>query len=175
METTHRNERLKRHRLQLRKRVDLGRNGLLIIMAVTLLNQFLLMFGVEYHFLFSSAVPYYLNWLGRELAVNGNMEAFHAIAVILTVLIYAAYGACWLLSAQRREWMLAALGLYSVDTLLLVIFSATLLENPASCLFEILTHLAGVFLLFVADRAAARLSQLPHPKRSERRVEADPE
>ena len=155
----------KRLRARLRQQINWGRNALLVILAVTLLNQFLLMIGLNYHFLFSSAVPYYLNWLGKELAANGDMGVFKAIAVILTMLMYVAYIACWLLSAQRREWMLAALGLYGIDTLLLVIFSMTLLENPASCLFEILTHLVGLWLLYVAVGASNRLSKMPRKPR----------
>lgn len=158
----------KRYRLRLRKQVDLGRNALLVILAVTLINQLMLMIGIDYHFLFSSAVPYYLYWLGRELSAAADMTAFRVIAVMLTVMLYVAYIACWLLSVHRREWLLAALGLYGVDTLLLVIFCLTLLENPASCLFEIVTHLLGLWLLYVAVAAANRLGRMPRPKRPER-------
>ena len=161
----------KRLRVRLRQQVNWGRNALLVILAVTLLNQFLLMIGLNYHFLFSSAVPYYLNWLGKELAAHGAVGALKGIAVVLTMLMYVAYIACWLLSAQRREWMLAALGLYGIDTLLLVIFSLTLLKNPASCLFEILTHLVGLWLLYVAVGAANRLSKLPRKPRVPRPVQ----
>ena len=155
----------KRYRLKLRQQINWGRNALLVILAVTLLNQFLLMIGVNYHFLFSSAMPYYLNWLGRELAAHGDVSAFRVLAVVLTMAMYVAYVACWLLSAQRKEWMLGALGLYAVDTLLLIIFSLTLLKNPASCLFEILTHLVGLWLLYVAFGASERLSRMPRQRR----------
>lgn len=168
MDTAQRANAEKRHRMKLHKQLNWGRNALLAILAITLINQFLLMIGVNYHFLFSSAVPYYLNWLGRELAAQGDVSAFRAIAVILTMLMYVAYIACWLLSAQKREWMTAALGLYGIDTLLLVIFALTLLENPASCLFEILTHLVGLWLLYVAVGAANRLSRLPRQQRTPR-------
>lgn len=162
----------KRYRLRLRQQINWGRNALLAILAITLLNQFLLMIGVDYHFLFSSSVPYYLNWLGRELAAHGDVSVFRVLAVILTMLMYVAYIACWLLSAQRREWMIAALGLYGIDTLLLIIFSLTLLENPASCLLEILTHAIGLWLLYVAVGAADRLSKLPRQRRMAREAAA---
>ena len=155
----------KRLRLRLRQQIGWGRGALLVILAVTLLNQLLLMLGVEYHFLFSAAVPYYLNWLARELGANGNVGLFSALAVVLTIAVYAAYIACWLMSAQRKEWIIAALGLYGLDTLLLVIFALTLLENPASCLLEILTHGVGIALLVVAVRAAEQLSRMPKRRR----------
>lgn len=165
METTHRVPAEKRLRMRLRKQVEWGRWCLLAILAISLLNQILLMFKVNYHFLFSASVPYYLNWLGRELGAHADLAAFKVLAVILTMLIYAAYIACWMMSAQRREWLLAALGLYGVDTLLLIIFCLTLLENPSSCLLEILTHGIGLWVLYVSFRAAERLSSLPRPRR----------
>lgn len=162
METIQRD--MDRNRLQLRKRlrqqVQWGRMGILAILAVTLLNQILLLCKVNYHFHFSASLPYYLNWLSRQMGMGG----FKAMAVILTILVYAGYIACWLLSAQQREWLVAALGLYAVDTVLLIIFAFTLLDNPASCLLEILTHGAGLALLWWAVRAANQLSRMPRPR-----------
>lgn len=162
METTRRVPAEKRLRLRLRQRVGWGRSALLVILAVTLINQILLMLHVDYHFLFSAAMPYYLNWLVRELGATG---AFPALVTVLTIALYAVFIACWLMSSQRKEWLVAALGLYGLDTLLLIIFTLTLLQNPASCLLEILTHGIGIALLVVAVQAAERLSRMPKPRR----------
>ena len=162
MDTARRVPADKRIRQRLRQQVGWGRNGLLAILAITLINQLLLMLQVEYHFLLSAAVPYYLNWLVRELGATG---AFPALATVLTIALYAAYIACWLMSSQRKEWLVAALGLYGLDTLLLVIFTLTLLDNPASCLLEILTHGIGIALLVIAVRAAEQLSRMPKQRR----------
>ena len=155
-----------KRRKKLRQNIMVGRMAMLMILAVSLLNQLLLLLKVEYHFLFSASMPYYLNWLARELGGQGGVTAFKVLAVLLTVLIFAAYVACWLLSGQRREWLLAALGLYSADTLVLIIFSFALLENPASCLLEVLTHLVCLWLLYTAFQSARRLSRMPKRRRS---------
>ena len=157
METARRVPAEKRQRLRLRQQIGWGRTALLVIMGVTLLNQILLMLRVDYHFLFSAAVPYYLNWLVQELGAQSDVGAFEALAVVLTVLLYGAYVVCWLQSAQRKEWLVASLGLYGLDTLLLIIFCLTLLEN--------LTHGVGLALLVVAVRAAEQLSRLPRQRR----------
>ena len=173
METERRVQADKRLRLRLRQQVGAGRMALLAILAVTLLNQIMLALGINYHFHFSAAVPYYMNWLVRELGASG---AFPFLATVLTLGLYAAYGACWLLSAQQKQWLLASLGLYGVDTLLLIIFALTLLENPASCLLEILTHGVGLVLLVFALRAAEQLSRMPRQRRTpggQRREGAD--
>lgn len=161
METTPRTDPDRRLRRQLRQRIEWGRWGILGIMAITLINQILLLCGEGYHFLFSAAIPYYLNWLAIQL----DITAFKAVATILTLLLYVAYAACWLLSGRQREWMMAALGLYGVDTILLIIFALTLLENPTSCLLEVLVHCLCMVLLFFAYRAAEQLSRMPRRRR----------
>ena len=79
METIQRN--MDPNRLQLRKKlrqqIQWGRMGLLVILAVSLLNQILLLCKVNYHFHFSAALPYYLNWLSRQMGLDG----FKAMAV----------------------------------------------------------------------------------------------
>lgn len=165
METARRVPAEKRLRMRLRQQIGWGRTGLLAILAVTLLNQVLLMFHVDYHFLFSAAVPYYLNWLVQELGANSDVGLFRFMATVLTILLYGAYIACWLQSAQRKEWLVAALGLYALDTVLLIIFCLTLLENPASCLLEVLTHGVGMALLVMAVLAAEQLSRMPKQRR----------
>ncbi len=152
----------KSQRLLLRRQVGWGRTAMLVIILVSLLNQILLLCKVNYHFLFSAAVPYYLNWLGQEL----ELGAFKVLAVVLSIILYAAYIGCWLLSERRREWFLAALGLYGLDTLLLIIFAFTLLENPMSCFFEVIVHFAALGLIYLGMRAAEKLSRMPKRRRS---------
>lgn len=134
---------------------------MLAIIAVTLINQLMLMFGAKYHFLFSASMPYYLNWLARQLDIGG----FKVVATLLTLVLYVAYAACWLFSGQRREWLLASLGLYGVDTLLLIVFAISLLENPSSCVLEVLTHCIGLGLMYLAYYSAQQLDRLPRRRR----------
>ena len=161
MEQTRRADPQRQLRLRLRQRIQWGRWALLAIVAVSLVNQVLLMLGVDYHFLFSAAMPYYLNWLAAQLPIAG----FKAVAVVLTVVLYLVYLACWSLSAQRKDYFLAALGLYAVDTALLVVFTVALLENPASCVLEIICNLALLALLCWSYMAARRLAALPRRRR----------
>ena len=165
METLQRNSAEKRLRRKLIGQIDLGRWALLAVVAITLLNQLLLMFGVKYHFFFSASMPYYLNWLGVELSAVASVGAYRALAVVLTLALYVLYGACWLLSVQRREWLLAALVIYAVDTVFLAVFALALLGNPASCLLEVITHAPAVYALYGAYRASGQLSDLSRSRR----------
>ena len=161
METTRRTGPQRQLRLKLRQRVEWGRWGFLAIIFISFINQILLLCGAKFHFLFSAAMPYYLNWLASQLGLVG----FQVIATLLTFMLYGAYGACWLLSGRKREWMVATLALYGVDTLMLIVFALALLENPASCLLEVLVHIAGLVLLFFAFQAFEQLRKMPRRRR----------
>lgn len=150
-------------RKALRQQVICGRLALVAVVGLSLINQLLLLLGVNYHFWISAAVPYYLNWFCGQMGAG----AFWRVAAgFAGVAVLVAYAACLVLSQRKREWMTLCLGLYGLDTLLLAIFSFTLLRNPASCLLEIGVHIGCLVLLALADRAAGQLSRM---RRSPRR------
>ena len=147
------------------RNVGLGRTVILLLLAVSLLNQLLLLLKVNYHFLFSTSVPYYLNWLARKLGGAAGATPLKVFAVILTLMIFAVYVICWMFSAQRRDLLKTALLLYCADTVLLVIFAFALLNNPFSCLLEFLVHGIGVALLYNAHRSAQQLRRMSKKKK----------
>ena len=153
-----------RIRRKLQQRIGLGRTALLVMISVSLLNQLLLLLKVNFHFLFSASVPYYLNWLARKLGGPAGATPLKVIAVILTLLIYFVYVACWLYSARRKEFLKTALLVYSADTVLLVIFAFALLNNPFNCLLEVLIHLIVIAALYSAHHAAQQLRRMPRKK-----------
>lgn len=147
--------RTKRLRRQLQRQVIWGRIALLAIIAVTLIDQLLLWAGIDYHFFFSAAMPYYLNWTASQLSSG----AFKVVATVVTVALYAIYALC-LLRYLEPDWTMAAAGLYIADTALLIVFALVMLENPASCLLELLVHGIALVLLIPAYRAQLRLSRM---------------
>lgn len=146
----------KRLRRTLQRQVGWGQLALLGIVGVSLINQVMLGLGINYHFLFSAAMPYYLNWLGRQFSNVG----FTVVAVLVTVALYGAYGVC-LLRSHEPQWFWVGMILYAVDTVLLVIFALVLLENPVSCLLELLIHGVALVVLVRAWKARLRLSRIP--------------
>ena len=154
-----------RLRRKLQQQIGLGRTALLLVLLVSLLNQLLLLLKVNFHFLFSASVPYYLNWLARKLGGPAGATPLKVIAVIVTLLSYFVYVACWLFSARRREFLKTVLLLYCADTVLLVIFACALLNNPFNCLLEVLTHLIVIAVLYMAHRAAQQLRRMPKKRK----------
>lgn len=152
-------------RRKLLQHIGLGRTAILLILAVSLINQLLLLLEVNYHFLFSAAVPYYLNWLGEKLGGTAGATPLKVFAVIVSFFAFVAYVACWVLSARRRELLKAALWLYCADTVMLVIFAFALLNNPFSCLLEVLVHLIGIAVLYNAHCCARVLRKMSKKKK----------
>ena len=157
------NDRIKRLRRGLRRQVQWGQNLFLAIIAVSLVNQLMLWMRVEYHFLFSAAMPYYLNWLAFQLPNT----ALKVVAVIATLALYAVYAGCWFFF-WRREWLTAAISLYAVDTVLLIVMAFVLLGNPLSCLLEILIHALALVVLLPSRKACLRLEQLSRQAESQK-------
>jgi len=152
-------------RRTLLQHIGLGRTVILLLLTVSLLNQLLLLLKVNYHFLFSTAVPYYMNWLAGKLGSSAGVTPLKVFSVILTLLTFVAYVACWMLSARRRDLLKTALLLYCADTVLLVIFAVALLNNPFSCLLEFLVHGIGVAILYDAHRSAQQLRRMSKKKK----------
>ena len=146
----------KRLRKQYQRRISWGQYALLGILGITFLNQLLLWMGVRYHFLFSAAMPYYLNWVAGQLSHKG----YSIVATVLTVALYGTYGFCLLRSHEAR-WFWTSMVLYALDTILLIVFALALLTNPMSCLIELLVHGVALAILIQAWVARIRLIQMP--------------
>ena len=149
-------DQYKRQRRRLQGQVARGRIIFLVLIAVSLINQVILWFTSNYHFLFSAAMPYYLNWLAGQLSNGG----FKVIVTLATLGLYAIYGLC-LLRFFEHQWMKTAVGIYIIDTVLLVIFALVLLSNPLSCLIELLIHGVAIAFLLSAYRARMLLARIP--------------
>lgn len=156
-------------RQRLQRNVSIGRITLLVILAVSLLNQLLLLVNVKYFFLFSASVPYYLNWLGQELSVYYQVTGYKVIAMLISIAIFAAYVGCWLLSARHWKWMKIGLILYCVDTLFMIAFAIAFLMNPFSCILWVIIHLVGIGLLYKAFRSAQELERRSRRRRNQER------
>ena len=157
----------KRIRRQLRQHVTMSRMVMLVLLAVSLLNQLLLLLKVNYHFYFSAGVPYYLNWMALKLGEHKGVTFFKVFALLATLVIFAGYVFCWMQSARKRRFLKTSLMIYCADTVLLVIFAFALLNNPFSCLLEILTHLVGIALLYDGYHSAQKLARMPKKRRQE--------
>lgn len=149
------------------QQISNGRGSVLVILLFSVFNLALLLLDTGRYFLFSTSVPYYLTWFGKILD-NGTDDGSGAIigaytitALVISLVILAVYLAVWLLSKKRHGWLTAGAVLFTLDTVALVVFAFCLLDNPASCLYDIVIHVIAVWQLFHASHAARKLKSLP--------------
>ena len=115
---------------RLRRRYFTARLNLLLLIAVTIVNVILLLCRSDFYLLFSASLPYYLALFG--MVVTGNKELtgvtvsepmpngilFAAIAV--GVIILGVYFLCFYFGKNKPVWMIVALAMFVVDTIVTV-------------------------------------------------------
>lgn len=172
MERKQRKRQPMNRRQKLQQNVSIGRISLLVILAVSLLNQLLLLVGVKYFFLFGASIPYYLNWLGQALSEYYHVTGYKVVALLIALALFAAYAISWMLSAKHWKWMRLGLILYCADTLFMIAFAIAFLLNPLSCVLWVLIHLVGVGLLYKAFRSGQQLERRSRRRRPVQQVGA---
>ena len=149
-------------------KVKSGRHSLLMIVIFTIINLVLVWLDSGTYFLFSASVPYYVTTLVKAIEndfsagawVNGptTMRALIFSFVVLTV-----YFLCWLFSDKRRGWLIAALVLFVLDSLAMVLFSLMLYDNLLTNVIDLVFHVWAIVDLSQAIWAAGKLKKLPSP------------
>jgi len=134
-----------------------ARNNLLLVVAFTTINLFLTTFETGYYFLFSAAVPQALFGIGSGLAEDYQNNAFLVTGAILAFVGVGLYLMCWTLAKRWRWFILVALILFSIDTVLciLLIFIG---EFDIFFLLDIACHIWVLYYLIIGVLAWSKLS-----------------
>ncbi len=119
-----------------------ARVNVLSVVIFTLINVVLCLLGMDSYFLFSAIVPYFIASIGAlwgglyppeyyadlemteaDFLSTGFVVACAAVAIV----IIALYFVCWLLSKKHVAFMIAALALFAIDTVMMpVLFGISL-------------------------------------------------
>lgn len=162
-------------RMQLERQYATARFDLLLLIAFTVINLLMLVSQTFTYFLFSANLPYFLVDLGMYFGgVYANvdpalMEAGYGILghgffygmLAVAILIVCVYFVCWLLSANGRSgFLLAALVLFGIDTVLMVGMTLLGLSDPSiDFVIDVAFHAYVLYALSLGVRAAYRLKQ----------------
>lgn len=166
----------KNSREYLLRQVANGRYSLLLIVILTVVNLIMTILDTNTYFLFSASVPYYLVFVGMGME-NGFVDGAWNVKGTLTytgLVIVAVYLLCWLLSKKRAGWLTAALVLFIVDTVALVVITFALYDSPMGKLVDFLLHIWAIVELIQAVRGSKKLRALP-PTEEPRNVYTGPE
>ena len=141
-------------------RLSSARYSLLLVILFTVVNLVLLLTQSDRYFLFSASVPYYLTAFGMGMDQGVGGSVFTVTALVISALILAAYLICWHQSKYHWVCTIIALGLFAIDTILLVVIVMNL-ELLRENILDLLFHAWAVTELVRAVIAQRKLQTLP--------------
>lgn len=120
-----------------------ARGNLVLVVIFTLVNVVLCLLGQDSYFLFSAIVPYFVAMIGAmwgglyppEYYADLEMTeadflpvGFVVVCAAVAVVMIALYFVCWLLSKKHVAFMIAALALFVIDTIMMPVLFGISLE-----------------------------------------------
>lgn len=140
---------------KLRQRYAAARGNLLAMLIFTVVNIILLFTPVDLMMLFSAAVPYY----GVALGVFMEIPVFLIFTLVVAAIILVLYLLCWIFSKKHVAWMIVALVLFAIDTLMLIPATLLLLETPP--ILDFVFHALVLYYLILGTISGCRLKNMP--------------
>ena len=155
----------------LQNKYNSARANLLLVIAFTVINIIMLLTDSSSYFLFSLNIPYMFMLYGMlltgripELFTEGEyaMTEFLpdialVIAAVIAAVIILLFLLCWIFSKKNRVgWIIAALVLFSLDTLYLLLCGIT-----ADSVIDIIFHIWVIVSLASGISAYKKLKALP--------------
>ena len=142
-----------------------SRMNLLLVILFTVVNLFASTFANTY-FLFSATIPMLLPLGASQIAADPTAMAdlglppeaattLVIVCLVIGIVLTVPYLLCYIFSKKRVGWMIAALVLFSLDCLFL------LLTLDLSMIADILVHAWGMFYLITGVIHGFKLKNLP--------------
>lgn len=145
------------------RRYSAARGGLLLMMILTVVNTVQAALGSESYFVFSDYLAYLCAVFGRIFYDESGGESLYLVVGCAgAMLILLPYLLCWIFSKKRRGWLIAALVLFIIDTLLVAVDAIGFME--ISYLMDIAFHIWLVVELILGVRAGkAAIAEMTEP------------
>ena len=138
-----------------------ARGNLLAMLVLTAVNTLLALTGSDRYYLFTDFAAYIWAVFARGFYDFTGEAKWLVLGAAGAVLVMAVYFLCWLLSKKRRGWLTAALVLFIVDTVALVVIAFALYDSPMGQLVDFLLHIWAIVELVLAVRGSRKLKELP--------------
>ena len=159
-------------RQQLLNRYSSARHNILLVLIFTTINIVLLVANSDSYFLFSAYIPYLVVTYGMLFCGRFPAEYYEDLldygfefldtgffvgTLIVAVVICVLYLICWLFSDKNRVgWMITALVLFSIDTLMMVLGGLSI-----DSALDVLFHGWVIVSLSMGIAAHFKLKKLP--------------
>ena len=142
-------------REQLQLKYKSARSNLLLTIILTVVNVVMLIAGSESMLLFSISVPFYAVVFGYFM----EGSAMLATGCVIAAVMLAVYLLCWIFSKKRTGWLVAALVLFILDTIVMGLIY--LLSGEMSGIMDILIHALVLYYLIAGISSANKLKKMP--------------
>lgn len=137
------------------EKYNVARANLLLMLILTIVNLILLMANAGVMLLFSATAPYIIVSIG----VISEINVILIICLLITAIILITYFLCWLFSRYHYGWMVAALVLFSIDTLMMA--GMYILAQDISGILDVVIHIFVLYYLIVGVRYGYKLKEQP--------------
>ena len=142
-----------------------SRYNLLLVLLFTVINLFTVTFGGSY-FLFSATIPMLFPLGCAGIAADPEFMAEMGLAaedattlmivgLVIGIVLVIPYLLCWIFSKKRVGWLVAALVLFSIDCLLLLV------SFDISVILDLLFHGIVMFYLITGVINGFKLKDMP--------------
>ena len=148
------------YRKHLQQQFQIGRQTLLGVIVMTLINLGLLLGNGDSYMLFSVSVPYYLTWVGKAID-NMQNGTYTLTGLAIAVAILLVYFLLWLLSKKRGGILWLAVGGLCIDLMVLVWISILLTGSILSNVVDMLFHLVAIYQIGKGAANWKKLKDLP--------------
>ena len=123
-----------------------------MVVAFSAINLLLPAFGINFYLLFSATVPQLIYEISRSYSAELQNDALLISGFITAFIIVGIFLICWLLSKRRRVFILIALILFGVDSLIFLLLAIAAGFN-ANLILDTVFH--GLVTYYLAGGAIA--------------------
>lgn len=139
---------------KLKRQYATARTNLLLMLVLTVVNIFLIFVEADYMLLFSATVPYFSVLVG----VSDLTGMLLAPSIVIALVALTLYLLCWIFSKKHIGWMIAALVLFIIDTVVMAVLY--FLAEDFSGIFDALIHIWVLFYLIMGVNSGSLLSKM---------------
>jgi hypothetical protein len=126
-----------------------ARGSLLTIVLLSVINVFSMIFSGSY-FLFSAYLPQLFIYMGLDLAAESGDSLFLIVAGVFAVIVVVPYLLCWIFSKKHVGWMIGALCMFSLDSVLFLFdFVAFLQAGDFTMIIDLLIRVWAIVSLIL--------------------------
>jgi len=137
-----------------------ARGNLLMVIAFTAINLIMTIVKANFYFLFSATVPQVIFEIGKGLSEEFGNNIFFIVGLVIALVAVLLYLLCWIFSKRLRGFMVAALVLFSIDSVVFIwlAFSGGF---EASYILDIVFHVWVLFYFINGVLAWTKLRGVP--------------